>query len=177
MQNRTLGLIFAGFAALALLATGLVGNAEAGRLKAKIYITQAKIPRKLTEKGLIRFARSHNTKRMRETTGKELKKRKWKGNMVVAFNAPVGDTEFSVLFYDVHSGAPRMVEDMSTFVSDRKQRTFVQRISLPRPRFKPNRNMEVVVTGRRQEVGRAKFGVVGQQIRRSGVVSFSDNER
>lgn len=177
MMNRTLGMLFAAMAAIAMLATGMIGQAEAGRLKAKIYITQAKIPRKLTEKGLIGFARSHRAKRMRETNDKDLKARKWKGNLVVAFNAPVGDTEFSVLFYDIHDGAPRMVEDMSTFVNDRKQRTFVQKFSLPRPRFKPNRNMELVVTVRRQEVGRAKFGVVGDEVRRSGVVSFSDKER
>jgi len=177
MTNKTLGMLFMAMAAIAMLATGWVGQAEAGRLKAKVYITQRKIPRKLTEKGLIRFARSNNAKRMRETNDKELKKRKWKGNLVVAFNAPVGDTEFSVLFYDIHEGAPRMVEDMSTFVNDRKQRTFVQKFSLPRPRFKPNRNMELVVTVKRQEVGRVKFGVVGQAVRRSGVVSFGDNER
>lgn len=177
MKNRTLGTICGAIAAVALLTSGLLGSAEARGLRAKIYITQAKIPRKLTEKGLIRFARSHSAKRMRETNDPELKKRKWKGNLVVAFNAPVGDTEFSVLFYDIHDGAPRMVEDMSTFVSDRKQRTFVQRFSLPRPRFKPNRNMELVITVRRQEVGRLKFGVVGQAVKRSGVVSFSDNER
>jgi hypothetical protein len=37
--------------------------------------------------------------------------------------------------------------------------------------------MEMVVTVRHAEVGRLKFGVLGQEIQRSGEVSFSDNER
>lgn len=177
MKHRRLGILLSTLAACGLVIGALAINpAQAKRLKAKIYLTQAKIPRKLSERGLIGFARKHRAKRLRETTAKELDKRKWRGSMVVSFNAPVGDTEFSVLFYDVE-GAPRLVEDMSTFVSDRKQKTFVQKFSLPRPRFKPNRNMELVVTVRRQEVGRYKFGVLGEAKRHSGVVSFGDNER
>ena len=96
--------------------------------------------------------------------------------MVVSFNQPVDDMEFTVLFYDIHDGARRMVNDMSTMVSNRKEKTFVQPISLPRPTFKPNRNMELVVTVRRAEVGRLKFGVSGEEVKRSGTVSFSDEE-
>jgi hypothetical protein len=84
--------------------------------------------------------------------------------------------EFTVLFYDVNDGPRRFIEDMSTMVSNRNERTFVQQITLPRPAFKPNRQMELVVTVRREEVGRLKFGVVGDEPRRSGQVSFSDEE-
>ena len=66
---------------------------------------------------------------------------------------------------------------MAIMVNDRKQKTFVQKVTLPRPSFKPNRNMELVVTVKREEVGRLKFGVLGEEIKRSGEVSFSDNER
>ena len=165
--------------AAAMLFSGLFYTpaVEAGRLKAKIALTQAKIPKKLTEKGLLSFARRHGSRKLVETNDKDIKKRKWKANMVVAFNAPVGDLEFQVLFYDIHDGPRRFVQNLSTFVSNRKEKTFVQPISLPRPDFKPNRNMELVVTVRRQEVGRMKFAMVGQEKRRSGVVSFSDKER
>ncbi len=166
------------FALVLVAAFGLFADlAEAaGRLKAQVYIVQAKIPRKLTEKGLIRFARSHNSKRLRETNEPKLDDRSWKANLVVAFNQPPGDLEFQVLFYDVHDGPRRLVEDLSTFVNDRSQKTYLQKISLSRKRFKPNRNMELVVVVRRQEVARMKFGVLGQEPRRSGTVDFSDDE-
>lgn len=151
--------------------------AEAGRLKAQVYVTQAKIPKSLSEKGLIRFARSHRDRMLRESQEANLDDRAWRANLVVNFNQPVGDMEFQVLFYDVDSGQPRFVESMSTFVNDRKQKTFVQKLKLPRKSFKPNRKMELVVTVRRQEVGRQKFQLVGQEKRHSGEVSFGDDER
>jgi hypothetical protein len=150
--------------------------AQAARLRAKVYIVQAKVPRKLTERGLIRFARSRNTRRLRETKEPKLKDRSWKANLVIAFNQPPGDLEFQVLFYDIHDGPRRLVEDLSTFVNDRSQKTYLQKIKLERPRFKPNRNMELVVVVRRREVARMKFGVLGQEYRRSGTVTFSDDE-
>ena len=70
---------------------------------------------------------------------------------------------------------------MSTFVNDRAQKTFVQRINLDRGHtrhegFQPNRRMELVVTVRRAEVGRHEFDLIGEEIRRTGEVSFSDEE-
>jgi hypothetical protein len=164
-------------AAMAAICFGLFSApAEAGRLKARVYLTQAKIPKKLTERKLIGFARRYNSRRLRETNERKLDDRCWKANMVVSFNTAPGDLEFQVLFYDVHDGPRRLVEDLSTFVNDRTQKTYLQKISLERPRFKPNRNMELVVVVRRQEVGRLKFGVVGQEHRRSGTVTFTDEE-
>ncbi|MDH5671013.1 MAG: hypothetical protein OEZ06_02630 [Myxococcales bacterium] len=163
---------------MAGLAVFLPTAAEAaGGLKAQVFLVQSKIPKKLSEKGLIGFARGHRAKLLREDRSGEIKKRKWKAEMVVSFNRPVGDLEFQVLFYDIHDGPRRFVQDMSTFVNDRKQKTFVQKVTLPRPDFKPNRNMELVVTVKRQEVGRMKFGLVGEEVKRSGEVSFSDSER
>jgi len=97
--------------------------------------------------------------------------------MVTAFNRPVGDLEFQVLFYDVEDGARRFLgPPLATFVNDRTQRTFVQRIRLRRPQFKPNRRMEMVITVRRQEVGRTRFEVIGERIRHSGEVTFTDEQ-
>jgi hypothetical protein len=176
MGVRNVGFIFGLAAAFAIAFAVLVQPAEAARgLKAQVYLTQHKIPGGLSEKALLGFARSHNAKILQETTG-DIKARKWKANLVVSFSQPVDDMEFSVLFYDVHDGSRRFIEDMSTMVSNRKDKTFVQSITLPRPNFKPNRNMELVVTVRRAEVGRLKFGVSGEEVRRSGVVSFSDDE-
>ena len=69
-----------------------------------------------------------------------------------------------------------MVDDMSTMINKRNEKTFVQQVSLERPAFKPNRQMELVVTVKRAEVGTLKFGVLGEEIKRSGQVSFSDDE-
>jgi hypothetical protein len=165
---------------LAATAVGLMALApiaEAGSLKAQVYLVQAKIPNKLTEKALIGFARKNANKLLREATDSPVKERKWQAEMVISFNAPVNDMEFQVLFYDIQDGPRRFVNDMSTMVNDRSQKTFVQKVTLPRPSFKPNRQMELVVTVKRAEVGRMKFGVIGEEIRRSGEVSFSEKER
>jgi hypothetical protein len=159
-----------------MTASALAPIAKAGSLKAQMYLLQTAIPNSLSEKALLAFAHSHANKLLHETTDSEVKTRKWKAEMVISFSAPVGDTEFQVLFYDVQDGPRRFVEDMSTMVNDRKQKTFIQKITLPRPTFKPNRQMEMVVTVQRAEVGRARFGVLGEEIKRSGEVSFSDTE-
>ena len=126
---------------------------------------------------MIGFARANANKMLRETPDKEVKTRKWKSDMVIAFNRPVDDMEFSVLFYDVQDGPRRFINDMAIMVNDRKQKTFVQKVTLPRPSFKPNRQIELVATVRREEVGRLRFNIVGEEIKRSGEVSFSDSER
>jgi|GEM_PF-880417 len=165
-------------AAALLVATGTVTQPVDAqrRLRAQIYLTQAQIPRNLSERALIGFARGHNARRLQETTSEPIPQRKWLGDLVIAFAAPPGDLEFHVLFYDLTDGARRFVDDMSTYVNDRTQRTYVQRIRLERPKFKPNRRMELVVTVRREEVGRATFDMEGAEVQRSGTVSFSDDD-
>ena len=49
------------FALVAALGT-FARPAEAGGLKAQVYLTQAQIPRGLSEKALLGFARGHNAK-------------------------------------------------------------------------------------------------------------------
>jgi hypothetical protein len=177
MNRRKLVSIAAAAAAILAAVVALAPVAKAGALKAQIYLLQTAIPNNLSEKALIGFGRAHANKLLRETPEGELKTRKWKAEMIVSFNMPVGDMEFQVLFYDIQDGPRRFVEDMSTMINDKKQKTFVQKITLPRPSFKPNRQMEMVVTVQRAEVGRLKFGVIGEEIKRSGEVSFSDKER
>ena len=162
------------FASLFALA-GMPMAAEAAGLKANVYFTQHKIPNKLTEKGLLGFVRSHSTTRLRESTEEKLEERKFMAEMVTQFNAPPGDLEFHVLFYDIHDGARKFVEDMSTFIDDKKQKVYVQRVKLPRPRFKPNRRMELVVTVKRAEVGSLKFITEGEEKRNTGTVDFGDD--
>jgi len=160
--------------AAALLAALTVApfRVEAGGLKANVFLTQNKIPGGLTEAGLLGFVRSHKAARVRESSEAAIDERKFMAEMVTQFSAPPGDLEFHVLFYDIHDGSRQFVEDMATFIDDRKQKVFLQRVKLPRPRFKPNRRMELVVTVKRAEVGSLKFITDGEEKRNSGVVSF-----
>jgi hypothetical protein len=62
---------------------------------------------------------------------------------------------------------------MEVFVNNRNEKVFVQRFQLERHDFRPNRAMELVVTIRRQEVGRTRFELVGEVPRNSGIVDFT----
>ena len=161
---------------LAVWSFSSVMPVEAASMKAQVFITQAKIPTGLSEKALIGFARTNHQKLLHETKTDPVKERKWQAQMVISFTRAVDDLEFNVLFYDVHDGPRRFVDDMSVMVNKKTEKTFVQRLTLDRPKFKPNRNMELVVTVKREEVGRLKFGVLGEEIKRSGTVDFSDEE-
>jgi hypothetical protein len=163
------------FAALLAIAASPIA-VEAGALKANVYLTQNKIPNNLSEKGLIGFVRSHGTTRLRESSEEKVDERKFMAEMVTAFSQVPGDLEFHVLFYDIHDGSRQFVEDMSTFIDNKKQKVFLQRVKLPRPRFKPNRRMELVVTVKRAEVGSLKFITDGEEKRHSGVVSFDEDK-
>jgi hypothetical protein len=170
--SQTLSRFFIAAAAVLLAASMLPRLVEAGSLKANIFLTQHKIPNTTSEAGLLGFVKSHKAVRLAETSEEKIDERKFMAEMVTQFNAPPGDLEFHVLFYDITDGARQFIEDMSTFIDDKKQKVFLQRIKLPRPRFKPNRRLELVVTVKRAEVGSTKIIVDGEQKRNSGVVDF-----
>jgi len=169
--GSTLASIAFAFAAIALHPPEAQGQR---RLRATITITQATIARGLSEAALLRFARSHASKIMNETNEEDLATRHWPGNLVVNFSAPPSDLEFHALYYDITDGVRNFVDDMSIYVHDDSQRTYVQRINLERPRFRPNRRMEMVVTVRHEEVGTVRFELRGEEPRRSGMVDFTD---
>ena len=172
LASQKLGARLGWAGAVVLLALAFAPAVEAGALKANVFLTQNKIPNNLSEGGLLGFVRSHKTGRLRESTEAKLEERKFMAEMVTQFSAAVGDLEFHVLFYDIHDGPRQFVEDMSTFIDNRTQKVFLQRIKLPRPRFKPNRRMELVVTVKRAEVGSLKFITDGEEVRHSGTVNF-----
>lgn len=157
----------------AALPDGAVPRAEAQRLRAQVFVTQAAIPRGLSEKALIGFGRGRQARTMSESSEAEIDQRKWLANMIVAFNAPPGDLEYHALFYDVTDGARNFVDDMAIYLNGRDQRTYVQRLNLQRPRFRPNRRYELVITVRRAEVGSTRFETRGEEPRRTGQVDFS----
>lgn len=171
-RRLAIALITAAAVALALAAFPMsYADAQAG-VKAKVYLVQSRIPRTLSEKGLLGFARRSNRRKLEEDKSKPLKERFWKATMVTAFNKPVNDLEFQVLFYDITEARRFISPPMSVFINDRSQKTFVQDIRLKRPDFKPNRKMELVVVIRRKEVGKHRFEMLGEVPRNTGVVNF-----
>ncbi|MBX3251926.1 MAG: hypothetical protein KF901_32410 [Myxococcales bacterium] len=172
MKVRTLGVWLVAAATLVAGAVVFRGDAGAQRLRANIFLTQHEIPRNLTEQGLIGFARRNAARRLREGTDRPIPQREWTSNMVTSFNTPPGDLEFQVLFYDIQEGDRFIGPSLSTFINNRQEKTFLQRIRLERPRFRPNRRMELRVVVRRQEVGRQRFELVGEEVRHSGEVTF-----
>ena len=164
-------------AALVLSAIPWPSVEAASGLRARIFLTQRGIPSKLSEMGVIRFARQNRVTRLRERTDAPVEKRYWFANMVAAFNSPLGDSEFEVLFYDIQTAHRKFIAPaMTVFVSDRNQRTIVHKLKLRRPQFEPNRRLEMVVTVRRQEVGRYRFQILGDAVQHSGEVNFSEDE-
>ncbi len=152
-------------------------TAEAGGgLRANVYLVQRALPRRASERALLRFARAHHSSRLQETHEPDPEDRAWEANLVVHFSRPPGDLEFHVLFYDTQDGAPRFVDDMAVYLNARDQRTYVQRLRLPRPKFKPERRMELVVTVGRKEVARRSFQLRGERRRNTGEVVFSEEE-
>jgi hypothetical protein len=152
------------------------GSAEAQGLRAQIFLTQAKVPKTTSERGLIQFARAHQARRVQETRDEKPTDRKWLASLVTAFNQSPNDLEFTVNFYDLDKGERRFVDSMSVFTADRSQRTYVSKLKMERPKFKPNHKHELVVLVRRREVGKLQFELVGEEKRNTGEVSFSPDE-
>jgi hypothetical protein len=175
--NLRLALVATTLAAIVSSVTPWQGADAAQGLKARIYLTQKGVPRSLSESGVIRFAQSHKATRLRETSDVPVEDRQWRATLVANFNRPVGDSEFEVLFYDIQTAERRFIAPtMTVFLSDRNQRTIVHKLRLNRPQFEPNRRIEMVVTVRRQEVGRYRFQILGDRVQHSGEVTFSDDE-
>ena len=152
--------------------------AEAAQgLRARIFLTQKGVPRSLSESGVLRFAQSNQATRLRENADAPVEDRQWQATLVANFNAPLGDSEFEVLFYDIQTAERKFIAPaMTVFVNNSNQRTIVHKLRLKRPQFEPNRRLEMVVTVRRQEVGRYRFQILGDRVQHGGEVTFSDDE-
>jgi hypothetical protein len=175
--NPRLALVATALAAVISSVSPWQGADAASGLQAKIFLTQKGISRALSESGVIRFASANKATRLRESTDAPIEDRHWRANLIVRFNRPVGDSEFEVLFYDIQTAERKFIAPaMTVFVNDRNQRTIVHKLRLKRPQFEPNRRLEMVVTVRRQEVGRYRFQILGDRVQHSGEVTFSDDE-
>ena len=176
-MNPRLTLIATVLAAVVSAVTPWQDADAASGLRAQIFLTQKGVPRSLSESGVIRFAQSNKATRLRETADAPIEDRQWRATLVARFNAPLGDSEFEVLFYDIQTAERKFIAPaMTVFVNDSNQRTIVHKLRLKRPQFEPNRRLEMVVTVRRQEVGRYRFQILGDRVQHSGEVTFTDDE-
>ena len=176
-MNLRLALAVTALAAVVSSVTPWQGADAASGLRAKIFLTQKGVPGSLSESGVIRFAQSNKATRLLESSDAPVEDRHWRATLVANFNQPVGDSEFEVLFYDIQTAERKFIAPtMTVFVNDRSQRTIVHKMRLKRPQFEPNRRIEMVVTVRRQEVGRYRFQILGDRVQHSGEVTFSDDE-
>ncbi len=176
-MNLRLALAATALAAVVSSVTPWQGADAASGLRAKIFLTQKGVPGSLSESGVIRFAQSNKATRLVESNDAPVEDRHWRATLVANFNQPVGDSEFEVLFYDIQTAERKFIAPtMTVFVNDRSQRTIVHKMRLKRPQFEPNRRIEMVVTVRRQEVGRYRFQILGDRVQHSGEVTFSDDE-
>ncbi|HET6414698.1 MAG TPA: hypothetical protein VFG22_00280 [Polyangiales bacterium] len=176
-MNLRLALAASALAAVVSSVTPWQGADAASGLRAKIFLTQKGVPGSLSESGVIRFAQSNKATRLVESNDAPVEDRHWRATLVANFNQPVGDSEFEVLFYDIQTAERKFIAPtMTVFVNDRSQRTIVHKMRLKRPQFEPNRRIEMVVTVRRQEVGRYRFQILGDRVEHSGEVTFSDDE-
>ncbi len=161
-QSRIPALLTAAAILVALATVAPLASAQGG-LHASVFLVQGNVPRLPSLAQLLRFARSHQARQFHEITDKPLPQRRWDGTVVISFNRPLGDIEYGILFYDVTRGASDFISPpMSVMVNNRNESTFVQPVHLDRPRFRPNRDIEIRITVRRQEVGSVKTHLVGE---------------
>jgi hypothetical protein len=175
--NPRLAFVATALAAIISSVTPWQAAEAAQGLRARIFLTQKGVPRSLSESGVLRFAQSNRATRLRENADAPVEDRQWQATLVANFNAPLGDSEFEVLFYDIQTAERKFIAPaMTVFVNNSNQRTIVHKLRLKRPQFEPNRRLEMVVTVRRQEVGRYRFQILGDRVQHGGEVTFSDDE-
>lgn len=176
-MNPRLAFVTTALAAIISSVTPWQAAEAAQGLRARIFLTQKGVPRSLSESGVLRFAQSNRATRLRENADAPVEDRQWQATLVANFNAPLGDSEFEVLFYDIQTAERKFIAPaMTVFVNNSNQRTIVHKLRLKRPQFEPNRRLEMVVTVRRQEVGRYRFQILGDRVQHGGEVTFSDDE-
>lgn len=169
------------FAAVGLLAAGLIGlgpsAADAQRRgRARIFVVQGRVP-DISATQLMRWARSHRARHLRETTSQPIPERRWNARLITDFGRAIGAMQFDAVFYDV-TGARRFIESREFHVNDRNQRVFINRLRLRRPTFQPGMKVRIVITLHRREVGNAEFELNGQRerVEGSGEVDFTQEE-
>ena len=148
--------------------------AMAQAVRATLYVVAGDLPRSLgSSDQVIRYARSHRARQLSESDEPELDRRHWNATVVTQFARPFTDRNFTLLFYDVTDNPRSMVgSPMDIYV--RGQETIVASdVRMERPRFRPNRDIEIVLTVRHAEAGRVRVRINGDVPRGNGSLDFT----
>jgi hypothetical protein len=163
---------------IAVLSLAIVGTSPAqAPARATISVLGEPVPSTVQSlQQLTRFARSHRATRLNELfTDRPFEQRRWEATLVIQFSRPITEFEYQILYYDVTVPSDRRLvsgpEDVR--VSSRTETTFVHDVRMPRSRFRPNRDIELVINVRRQEAGKVRFRIVGEAVQNSGEVDFT----
>lgn len=142
--------------------------------RATVYVVGGTVPHSIASaSGLLSYARSHRARQLQESTAEPMNERHWYADVVVQFSRPLTERSFTILVNDVTDGTPSLVGGPVDSMVGRDQTVIVQNIRIDRPRARPNRDVQVVVTVHRTEVGRANVRLVGEVPRSSGSLDFT----
>jgi len=171
---RPLALVVA-FAAL--LATVSPMHRAFAQVRATLFVVAGDLPRGLgSSDQVLRYARGHRARTLNESNEPERDQRHWNATVVTQFTRPFTDRNFTLLFYDVTDNPRAMVgSPMDIFV--RGAETIVASdVRMERPRFRPARDIEIVLTVRRQEAGRVRVRLNGEVPRGNGSLDFTSGD-
>ena len=150
LPNAALALAVAALV-MAIMIQAPVGAQSAPR--ATLYVVPGGIPASVTTAAaLLRHARSHRARTIAESTDAPLEERRWRGSVVMSFTRGIGVRNLTLLTYDVTD------------------------FNLPRPRFRPNHEVEFVVTMMREPVGSVRVRLTGELPRGNGALDFTQAE-
>jgi hypothetical protein len=179
-STRSLGLLALSVVLVCLaVAPSLAPSPAEGqpRNSAQIYIVQGRVPKSLPgADGIVRFGKKNHRNTLQETSG-PIRDRSWLAKLIVKFAKPIGDWEYDILYFEVNGSRREHVGSVVTVhVSDRNETTFVQKVELKRPDFKPKTKMELILRVRGREVGARRFNLAGEEIRirHTGTVDFTE---
>jgi hypothetical protein len=165
-------------ASLALAPSWMPPSAKGqARNSAQIYIVQGRVPKTAPgANGLANFGRRNHRSTLQETKGANVSERSWLARLIIQFAQPLGDWEYDILYFEVKGSQREHVGNQTVLVSNREEKTFVQRIELKRPDYKPKAKMELVIRVRGREAGKRRFTLAGEEvrIRYSGTVDFTE---
>lgn len=158
---------------MALVSSVRASSAQAQAGHAKVYLLTQKPPPGMSAARLQAYAKQQHSSVLQENDVQPLDSRSWRAQLVTVFDRPLGDSEFSLLFYEARPGVRTLVQDMVIMVANPKDKVLVQTLNLPRKMFQPNRDMEMIVKVRQREVGSCKFSLRGELPKNSGTVDFT----
>lgn len=166
-------LVAASLAAL-VAAASPIGLAFAQSVRATLFVVAGDLPRSLgSSDQVLRYARSHRARSLRESNEAEMDQRHWNATVVTQFARPFQDRNFTLLFYDVTDSPRSMVGSPMDIYVRGGDSIVATDVRMERPRFRPNRDIEVVLTVRHAEAGRVRVRIEGEVRQGNGSLDFT----